>query len=123
MNKSTVVNDLHEKGVVPYNTLVGKAISDLRAKAGITQGDMAAALEIGQSAYSKLESGQASMTLVQLRLIALQLKCEPHEILASADNLANKLQDSGVEVPARKDDNKAGLLIGLGLLLVLMSKG
>lgn len=122
MNKSTVVNDLHEKGVVPYNTLVGKAISDLRAKAGITQGDMAAALEIGQSAYSKLESGQASMTLVQLRLIALQLKCEPHEILASADNLANKLQDSGVEVPARKDDNKAGLLIGLGLLLVLMSK-
>lgn len=122
MNKSTVVNDLHEKGVVPYNTLVGKAISDLRAKAGITQGDMAAALEIGQSAYSKLESGQASMTLVQLRLIALQLKCESHEILASADNLANKLQDSGVEVPARKDDNKAGLLIGLGLLLVLMSK-
>lgn len=123
MNKQVIVNDLHEKGVVPYNTLVGKAISDLRAKAGITQGDMAAALEIGQSAYSKLESGQASMTLVQLRLIALQLKCEPHEILASADNLANKLQDSGVEVPARKDDNKAGLLIGLGLLLVLMSKG
>ena len=123
MNKSNIVNDLHEKGVVPYNTLVGKAISDLRAKAGITQGDMAAALEIGQSAYSKLESGQASMTLVQLRLIALQLKCEPHEILASADNLANKLQDSGVEVPARKDDNKAGLLIGMGLLLVLMSKG
>lgn len=123
MNNQAIVNDLHEKGVVPYNTLVGKAISDLRAKAGITQGDMAAALEIGQSAYSKLESGQASMTLVQLRLIALQLKCEPHEILASADNLANKLQDSGVEVPARKDDNKAGLLIGLGLLLVLMSKG
>lgn len=123
MNKSNIVNDLHEKGVVPYNTLVGKAISDLRAKAGITQGDMAAALEIGQSAYSKLESGQASMTLVQLRLVALQLKCEPHVILKTADGLANQLQDSGVEVPARKDENKAGLLIGLGLLLAIMAKG
>ena len=122
MNTTAIVKNLHEKGVVPYNTLVGKAIGDRRAKAGITQGEMAAALEIGQSAYSKLESGQASMTLVQLRLIALQLKCEPHEILKTADSLASQLKDSGVEVPARKDDNKAGLLIGLGLLLALMSK-
>lgn len=122
MNNSTIVKNLHAKGVVPYNTLVGKAIGELRAKVGITQGEMAAALEIGQSAYSKLESGQASMTLVQLRLVALQLKCEPHAILKTADILANKLQDSGVEVPARKDDNKAALLIGLGLLLALMSK-
>jgi transcriptional regulator with XRE-family HTH domain len=122
MNTSAIVKNLHEKGVVPYNTLVGKAIGELRAKAGITQGEMAAALEIGQSAYSKLESGQASMTLVQLRLVALQLKCESHMILKTADMLASKLQDSGVDVPARKDDNKAGLLIGLGLLLALMSK-
>ena len=122
MNSSSVVKNIHEKAVVPYNTLVGKAIAELRAKVGITQGEMAAALEVGQSAYSKLESGHASMTLVQLRLVALQLKCEPHEILRNADSLASKLQDSGVEVPARKDDNKAGLLIGLGLLLALMSK-
>lgn len=123
MTKEAIVKNLDATGVVPYNTLVGKAIGELRAKVGITQGEMAAALEIGQSAYSKLESGQASMTLVQLRLVALQLKHEPHEILQKADMLANKLQNSGVEVPTRKDDNKAGLMIGLGLLLVLMSKG
>ena len=123
MTKETIVKNLDAIGVVPYNTLVGKAIGELRAKAGMTQGELAAALEIGQSAYSKLESGQASMTLVQLRLVAQALACEPHEILQSADMLAKKLQDSGVEVPTRKEDNKVGLLIGLGLLLALMSKG
>lgn len=123
MNKDSIVKNLDAMGVVPYNTLVGKAIGELRAKVGITQGDMAAALEIGQSAYSKLESGQASMTLVQLRLVALQLKREPHQILQEADRLAKELESSGVQVPTRKEDNKAGLMIGLGLLLVLMSKG
>lgn len=122
MTKEVIVKSPDATGVVPYNTLVGKAIIELRAKAGMTQGEMAVALEITQSAYSKLESGQASMTLVQLRLVALQLKREPHEILQEADMLAKKLEDSGVEVPTRKDDNKAGLMIGLGLLLVLMSK-
>jgi len=123
MTDELVVKNLNATGVVPYNTLVGKAIGGLRAEVGITQGNMAAALEIGQSAYSKLESGQASMTLVQLRLVALQLKREPHQILQEADRLAKELQSSGVQVPTRKEDNKAGLMIGLGLLLVLMSKG
>lgn len=123
MTNELIVKNLDATGVVPYNTLVGKAIGELRAKVGITQGDMAAALEIGQSAYSKLESGQASMTLVQLRLVALQLKREPHQILQEADRLAKELESSGVQVPTRKEDNKAALMIGLGLLLVLMSKG
>jgi transcriptional regulator with XRE-family HTH domain len=123
MTDELVVKNLEATGVVPYNTLVGKAIGGLRSEVGITQGDMAAALEIGQSAYSKLESGQASMTLVQLRLVALQLKREPHQILQEADRLAKELESSGVQVPTRKEDNKAALMIGLGLLLVLMSKG
>lgn len=123
MNESTTVKDFHARAVVPYNTLVGKAIEELRAKLGVTQAAMAAALEVGQSAYSKLESGQTAMTLAQLRLIAVHLHCEPHEILKKADALASQLENSGVEVPARKDDNKAALLIGLGLLLALMSKG
>lgn len=62
------------------------------------------------------------MTLVQLRIIASKLQCKPHEILKNADELALKLESSGVEVPAKKDENKAALLIGLGLLLALMSK-
>lgn len=112
------------QGVVPYNTLVGKAIEAVRTRSGITQATMASALEIGQSAYSKLESGHAAMTLAQLRLIAIQLDCEPHKIIKDADDLAKQLETSGVEVPARKDEtNKAALLVGLGLLLALMSKG
>lgn len=111
-------------GVVPYNTLVGKAIETMRSNAGVTQSNMAAVLEIGQSAYSKLESGQAAMTIAQLRLIAMQLGRDPHTILKEADDLARQLEINGVDVPAKKDaTNKAALLVGLGLLLALMSKG
>lgn len=122
MNISQPVNGMNTQAVVPYNTLVGKSIEKLRTQAGLTQADLAAALELGQSGYSKLESGQAAMTVAQLRIIAAKLKCEPHAILKSADELASKLERSGVEVPAKKDENKAALLIGLGLLLALMSK-
>jgi len=62
------------------------------------------------------------MILAPLRLIATKLQCESHAILKSADELAWKLEDSGVEVSAKKDENKAALLIGLGLLLAIMSK-
>ncbi|HQR98193.1 MULTISPECIES: helix-turn-helix transcriptional regulator [unclassified Polaromonas] len=108
--------------VVPYNTLVGKAIEALRSQAGLNQSDMAAALELGQSGYSKLESGQAAMTLAQLRVIAAKLKCAPHQILQRADELAVRLEKSGVDVPDKKEDNKAAVLIGLGLLFAIMAK-
>lgn len=122
MNKSQNVNDPEPRPAVPYNTLVGKAIEERRSRAGLNQAQMATALELGQSGYSKLESGQAAMTLVQLRVIATQLQCQPYEILERADRLTVELEQRGVEVPAKKDDNKAALLIGLGLLFAIMAK-
>jgi len=122
MNEYHYVNGMSTQAVLPYNNVVGKAIEERRTQAGLTQADLAAVLQLGQSGYSKLESGQAAMTVAQLRLIASKLNCKPHEILKRADELASKLESSGVEVPAKKDDNKAAVLIGLGLLLALMSK-
>lgn len=123
MLSTSHVNNFATQGVVPYNTLVGKAIDEIRTRTGVTQSDMASALEIGQSAYSKLESGQAAMTLAQLRAVAVRLDCEPNDILRRSDGLARELERNGVQVPTKKDDNKAAILIGLGLLLALMSKG
>ena len=123
MTNNSQVNKISTQGVVPYNTLVGKAIDAVRTKAGVTQSDIAMALDIGQSAYSKLESGQAAMTLAQLRTIAACLKCEPYQILQQADYLAHELERNGVQVPTKKEDNKAAVLIGLGLLFALMAKG
>jgi transcriptional regulator with XRE-family HTH domain len=111
---------------MPYTTLVGKVIEERRLSMQLTQADMAAVLEIGQSAYSRLEAGQAAMTLPQLRKLAQVLGEEPHMILHKADTLAQQVQRHGVNVPPDKGDSqadKAALLIGLGLLLALMTRG
>jgi transcriptional regulator with XRE-family HTH domain len=113
-------------GVLPYATLVGKVIEERRLAMQLTQADMAGVLEIGQSAYSRLEAGQAAMTLPQLRKLAQALGEEPYMILLKADTLAQQVQTHGVPVPADKTDSpadKAALLIGLGLLVALMSRG
>lgn len=120
------VKPLPMSGVLPYATLVGKVIEERRLSMQLTQADMAGVLEIGQSAYSRLEAGHASMTLPQLRKLAHALGEEPHMILLKADTLAQQMQNHGVPVPADKPDDpadKAALLIGLGLLIALMSKG
>lgn len=111
------------EGVMPYLTLVGKVIEAARIKKQLTQADLASELNIGQSAYSRLEAGQAAMSLTQLRKISGVIGESPSSILASADAWANELQKRGVTVPEDKPDNKAALLIGLGLLLALMTKG
>lgn len=126
MNKRNSVNPPLVGGVMPYATLVGKVIEERRLAMQLNQAYMAGVLEIGQSAYSRLEAGQAAMTLSQLRKLAQALGEEPHTILLKADTLAQQVQSQGVEVPADKVDNqadKAALLIGLGLLVALMSRG
>lgn len=120
------VNPPPVSGVLPYTTLVGKVIEERRLSMQLTQADMAGVLEIGQSAYSRLEAGQAAMTLPQLRKLAQALGEEPHVILRKADTLAQQMLTHGVPVPADRVDNlsdKAALLIGLGLLVALMSRG
>jgi transcriptional regulator with XRE-family HTH domain len=111
------------EGVMPYSTLVGKVIEARRIERQLNQATLASALNIGQSAYSRLEAGQAAMTLAQLSKIAEVLGEPPGSILVAADRWAADLQQHGVSVPADKQDNKAALLIGLGLLLALMAKG
>ena len=126
VNQRNSVNPLPMSGVLPYATLVGKVIEERRLAMQLTQADMAGVLEIGQSAYSRLEAGQAAMTLPQLRKLAQALGEEPHMILLKADTLAQQVQTHGVPVPADKADSpadKAALLIGLGLLVALMSRG
>lgn len=120
---ATNVKSSSIEAVIPYSTLVGKVIEVRRSAKQLTQATMASALEIGQSAYSRLEAGQAAMTLPQLSKIAGILGEEPNAILAEVDRLARDLKMRGVMVPAEKQDNKAALLIGLGLLLALMAKG
>ena len=103
-----------------YPTLVGKVLEQQRRRLGIKQSDLAAALKMSQSAYSRLESGDSIVNLAQLHIIAPQLRMSPSEVLASADRYATHLRQQGVDVVSEKPVNPAAVAIGLGLLVALL---
>lgn len=106
--------------VVAYPTIVGKVLTQKRQSLGMKQSDLAAALKMSQSAYSRLESGDSIVNLAQLHIIAPHLGMSPSEVLDSADRYAAHLRQQGVDVVSEKPANPAAVAVGLGLLLALL---
>jgi len=90
---------------------------------GIKQGDLAVALGLSQSAYSRLESGDSVLNLSQLRNVTAQLGLQPALVLKWADQYEAQLRQQGVEIVSEKQDNSAAIVIGLGLLAALLMSG
>ena len=118
MNKSI---ELH-KPVVTYATLVGKVLQQIRKEKAIEQVDVANAHGISQSADSRLESGNSTLTVAQLRTAAMFIGVRAHEILQQADQMEQlALVEQGVTVVSEKPNNAAAAIVGLGILLALLS--
>ena len=83
---------------------------------------MASTLRVTQSAYSKLEKGQSSITVVQLNAVAARLKVPSATLLQDTERYAVRLRQQGVEITDEKQDSSAaGLLVALGLLAALIA--
>jgi transcriptional regulator with XRE-family HTH domain len=106
--------------IVTYATLVGKIVALQRESLNIKQGEIAAAIGLSQSAYSRLESGDSIMSVTQLRNVANQLGMDPNRLLRLADTYEDTLRKQGVKVISEKTDDTAALLVGLGLLAALL---
>lgn len=111
--------------VMPYNMLIGKILQRHREQIGKNQSEIAEVAGLTQSAYSRIESGQSSLTLAHLHAITDALGIKPDEVLKETDQIAGKLLSQNVSVPFDKpensDDTKAALLIGLGILLLILA--
>lgn len=118
-NKSS----LAPKPVVTYPALVGKIIADQRAQQKLKQGDLAVALGLSQSAYSRLEAGESVLNLSQLRDVCAQLKLQPAQVLSLADRYELQLRQQNVDVISEKAANPAAIGIGLALLAALLLSG
>src|SRR6266853_309557 len=121
MIKKTIVPLV--KPSISYGTLVGQVVLNHRKRAGLDQAHLANALGITQSAYSRLEQGQSSMTLPQLRVVAEYLNYSPGALLDEVDTLAARLRSQGVEVQNEKTIPVAAVLIGLGILAAILAAG
>lgn len=84
------------------------------------QGDLAAALGLSQSAYSRLEAGESVLNLSQLRDVCAQLKLQPAQVLTLADRYELQLRQQNVDVISEKATNPAAIGIGLALLAALL---
>ncbi len=109
------------KPIIPYTALVGQVILRHRGRLGLHQSDLAAALTVSQSAYSRIEQGDTTISISQLRVVARRLGIRPGDILSEADDLAERLRSQGVEVSDEKGVNPAAVMIGLGILAAILA--
>lgn len=107
--------------VIPYTALVGKVLSDHRERQGLHQNALAEALGLSQSAYSRMENGDTTISISQLRVIGRRLGIPSGDLLKEADGLAEQLRRQGVEVNEEKGIHPAAIMIGLGILAAILA--
>ena len=103
-----------------YSSILGQMIAQARAHRSLHQIDLADALGITQTAWSRIERGITSITAEQLRTIAGFLQREPHEIIREADSAAKIATDNGLALVAPKNYDelvKNGVMILMGAAL------
>ena len=103
-----------------YSSILGQMIVQTRTQRALNQAEIASALGITQTAWSRIERGTTSITAEQLRNVAKLLECEPFEIMREADAAAKVVQDNGVALVPPKDYDdlvKNGVMILIGAAL------
>lgn len=109
------------KPVIPYTALVGQVLLQHRNRRGLHQNDLAEALGVSQSAYSRIEQGDTTISISQLRAIARKLGVDASVFLNEADVLAKRLRAQGVEVSDEKGVHPAAIMIALGILAAILA--
>lgn len=111
-----------------YPAIVGKVLTDFRAQKGMAQKDMAQAVGVTQANWSRIESGQTSVTLEHLRSAARALAVPPAQILAIADQTEFQASAQGVSIVEAKGSSElhpglvllAGAALGIFVTYALM---
>lgn len=92
------------------NIHIGQKIKKLRELKNLTQEYMAAQLEMSQSAYSKIETGESDVTFKKLELISRALDVKPEDILTFNERLVFNVQHNqtgqGLVINQMTDDMK-----------------
>ena len=99
-----------------YTALLGQILQYHRQRVGLSQAGVAAALGILQPAYSRIEKGDTSITVAQLRIVARTVGMNAAQLVQEAEIWAENLRRQGVPVTDEKEVPKAALVVGLAIL-------
>lgn len=92
-----------------------------RTQLGIDQATMAARMGLSQSAYSRIEAGETTMNVWQLRQCAHLLRKSVTQLVDQVDRYEAHLAEQGIEIVAERRTNPAAALIGLAILAAVLS--
>lgn len=117
------MHEFHIPPVVTYPAIVGGVLSDLRKRANLRQEDVAKAIGVAQTTWSRIETGQSSATVEYLKLAADHLGYPPSDILHFADQAAFHLKNQGVVIKITREevDFKAAAIVSAVALAAIVA--
>lgn len=101
-----------------YPAIIGRILARERSAQGLDQAQMAKAVGINRSSWSRIENGEAVPNAVLLDRIARVFGKTPSQILADAEGARARLEKEGVQVHLDKRPAKPAGKVGLGLALL-----
>lgn len=88
--------------VVSFPAVVGAVLLAKRKEMGISQAEIADAVGVNVSTWSRVENGDSALTLEQLALAATALKVKPSSVLEAAELKVDELAEKGVTLGASR---------------------
>jgi transcriptional regulator with XRE-family HTH domain len=104
----------HFTQATTYPAIVGRLLETMRKQKGLDQAQLAAAIGVTQSTWSRVENGTVAVSVEQLSKVARALKSAPGAILDQADTVERVLRMRGIRVETERIDDP----IDMGLLLI-----
>lgn len=95
------------KSETTYQAVLGRLIAQKRQQKHIDQGEMAEAVGVSRSTWSRIESGESALNMDQLAKAAGKLGIGVGELMVEADEVANELSKQNVEVLKSRDQTSA----------------
>ena len=95
------------KSETTYQAVLGRLIAQKRQQKQMDQGEMAAAVGVSRSTWSRIEAGESALSMDQLAKVASKLNLPLGALMVEADEVAGKLRAQGVEVLDSRDQTSA----------------
>ncbi len=98
-----------------YLAVVGQVLHHLRKRQRLTQGELAGAADISQSALSRFETGQTLPDLFELRGLAQALGTTPGDLVTLIERAASSTAEVMQHAPAVRSPAGLAAVARLGL--------
>lgn len=95
------------KSETTYQAVLGRLIAQKRQEKQMDQGEMAEAVGVSRSTWSRIEAGDSALNMDQLAKAANKLGLPLGALMVEADEIADALRKQDVEVLDGRDQTSA----------------